>query len=64
MKITAVEQAWTKYFELSPADEEEEEENEEEEHKNEELDEKSEVDAMPQRRRSQQLNSINGNKHE
>ena len=48
VRIAAVESAWTKYFELAPIDEEDEE-----------ADEEAEAEVIRQRRRSRRLSSCN-----
>ena len=61
-RIAEVKPVWTKYFELAPVAEEEEDGEEEDEV--EESDEEAEVEVMPQRRKSRRLSSINEDENE
>ena len=61
-RIRKVEPVWTKYFELAPIAEEEE--DGEEENEVEESDEKAEVEVMPQQRKSRRMSSISEGENE
>ena len=61
-RVCKVNPVWTKYFELAPTAEEEE--DGEEENEVEESDEEAEVDVMPQQRKSRWLSSISEGENE
>ena len=61
-RICKVEPVWTKYFELAPVAEEEE--DGEEENEVEESDEEAELEVMPRQRKSRRLSSISEGENE
>ena len=61
-RISEVKPVWTKYFQLAPVAEEEEDGEEKDEV--EESDEETEVEVMPQQRKSRRLSSISEGENE